>query len=197
MNIGVRGWIAALLTLVPLASYAHGDQFEDYSCYEISDFKVHYCVPYETSLIRLEVTEGTVWAHYETENVPVSYNVSIENVDNLEVPQDIEAAYAMTQIAKRIAGVNPPARARKMTLFDDMAIVEVEAGDETLNAFFVEVFTPTHIARFDVVDFSPEFPEETVDWEKIRSGMRYLIDVERYSLGQLSPIDAMEPAPWP
>ena len=197
MNVAVRGLIAALLTLVPVASYAHGDQFEDYSCYSLSDFKVHYCVPYETSLSTLEVTESTVWAHYETENVPVSYNVSIENVDNLTVPKDIEAGYAMTQFAKGQAGVNPPPRARAMTVFDDMAIVEVEAGDKTLNAYFIEVFTPTHIARFDVVDFSPEFPEGTVDWAKIRSGMRYLIDVERYSLGQLSPIDAMEPAPWP
>ena len=188
---------AAFLAFVPLGAFAHGDRFEDYSCYNLRDFKVHYCVPYDTSLITMEVTEGNVWAHYETEDLPVSYSVSIENVENHAVPQDIETGYAMTQYGSGNASANPAPRARSITLFDDMAIVEVEAGDDTLNAFFVEVFTPNLIARFDVIDGSPEFPDEKVAWAKIRSGMRHLIDIENYSLGQLSPIDAMEAAPWP
>ena len=197
MSISKQGISAAFLAFVPLWAFAHGDRFEDYSCYNLGDFKVHYCVPYDASLITMEVTEGTVWVHYETENLPVTYSVSIENVENLEVPQDIESGYALTQFGSGNASVNPPPRARAMTLFDDMAIVEVEAGDNTLNAFFVEVFTPNLIARFDVIDSSPEFPDEKVSWKGIRSGMRYLIDIESHSLGQLSPIDAMEAAPWP
>lgn len=192
-----RRFVAALLFCLPHIAFAHGDRFEDYSCFNLKDFKVHYCVPYDASLITMEVTEGTVWVAYETENLPVTYGVSIEHVEDFEVPQDIEAGYALTRFGSGDASVNPPPRARAITLFNDMAIVEVEAGDDTLNAFFVEVFSPNLVARFDVIDASPEFPDETIGWEKIRSGMRYLVDIEGYSLGQISKIEAMEVAPWP
>ncbi len=197
MTVMKRECLATLLTLVPIVASAHGDRFEDYSCYNLQDYKIHYCVPYEASLVTMEVTEDQIWAHYISETRPVTYSVSIENVQNLEVPQDIATGYALTQIGSDAAIVNPVPHARAITLINDLAIVEVEARDEALNAFFVEVFTPTHIARFSVIDDSPEFPDKTVSWNKIRSNMRYLIDIERYPLMELSPIKAMETAPWP
>ena len=186
-----------MLVWLPQLASAHGDRFEDYSCFSLGDHKVRFCLPYEAALIEMDVTEGTVWTHYETEQLPVTYGVVIEAVENLVVPRDINAGYAMTQFANGMASVNPPPRARAMTVFDDMAIVEIEAGDATLNAFFVEVFTPKHIARFDVIDGSPEFPDMEVNWESTRSGLRYGIEIEGNPLGSLSPVKKMEVVPWP
>ena len=139
-----------LLVAVVLATDAqagsHGAAPEDGVCFAIHERAVRYCVPTfpPYRLIEAEVSDGTVWAHFEENLRNITVYILPNAAPGTPFPTELGPALERSQIRFEVSrGIELDAWIIRQC--GDVTVFEAMAQHDDFNEFYVEIIAPTEV----------------------------------------------------
>lgn len=183
-----------LLTLGSTKAIAHGSIPEYGACFRVGKDAASICVPLRMSLIEIETTDGSVWAHFEEGPFAVKISVWPGVGKDFARPDSFSAAYPISKTAMDANRFKKELRRKAFSPSGDCLVLEVETGDNEVSKLHSEITCPAGTLHFAMTDFALQLEDVDLDFRKAVREIRFLTNTREHDLENLHPYDEMDGA---